>query len=348
MRVLIVSDVWKPTVNGLVTILAQLSQRLRKQGNQVYILHPGLYSRVRCYPWYPDVNLAVNLWRTGDFISAWKPNCIHIASEGPVGLAARQWALSNNLAITTAIHTRMDIHLNTNLGLPASWVKAYMRWFHSGSSRVLVHTDQQKADLESQGYVNLAHWRQGVNLSLFQPLAKGEQPDDYLLFVGRISAEKDIEHFLDIPTKLPKVVVGDGPRLRHLRQRYPDVTFTGLLRGRALARAYARARALVMPSRSETLGIVMLEALACGVPVAAYPVTGPLGVIENGVNGWLDEDLSLAIERALEVDRQSCRQFVDSLDWNLTVEDFVAALKAAPMIRWNGQGRELKPVLQSS
>ena len=345
MRILVASDVWKPTVNGLVTIMAEMSRRLRREGHEVYILHPGLFSRIH-YPWYPDVSLALNLWHTGRYISAWKPNCIHVATEGPMGLAARNWAVSRGLPITTAVHTRMDIHINVNLGLPASWVNAYMRWFHSASSNVLVHTEYQRQKLAEEGYKNLNLWNQGIDLELFKPLPAGTQPDDYLVYVGRISAEKDIAQFLDTPTQLRKVVVGDGPLLPSLRQKYPEVEFTGMLRGSALAEAYAKARLLVMPSRSETLGIVILEAMAAGVPVAAYPVMGPLSVVENGVNGWLDEDLGVAIENALKVDRAACRQYVEGRDWNGTVRQFTAGLNSAPQIHWNGRGLQMRPSLQ--
>lgn len=345
MRILIVSDVWKPTVNGLCTILGQLASRLRRQGHSVYILYPGMFARVRC-PWYPDVHLALNLWQMGTFISAWKPNCLHIASEGPMGLAARRWATARKLPVTTAIHTRMDIHLSVNLGIPASWVNSYMRWFHSASDSVLVHSQQQKEELEAQGYNNLELWSQGVNHDLFRPLPPGKELGDYLLFVGRISSEKEIERFLQTPTQLRKVVVGDGPRLPWLKKHFPEVEFTGLLRGQALAEVYARARAFVMPSRSETLGIVMLEALASGVPVAAYPVIGPIGVIENGVNGWLDEDLAVAIAKALLVDRNRCCQEAMWRSWDQTTEQFLASLNRAPHIYWNGRGVKMQPSMQ--
>ncbi|MGI9344694.1 MAG: glycosyltransferase [Gammaproteobacteria bacterium] len=331
---------WKPTINGLVTILSQLSYRLRLEGHQVYIVQPGLFSKVVC-PWYPDVNLALNLWDIDKILSAWKPCSLHIASEGPMGFAARRWAISQQLPFTSAIHTRMDIHLSTNLGIPATLVERYMKWFHARSSSVLVHTEQQKSELVEYGYQNLRLWRQGVNANLFKPV-KEHEIEDYLLFVGRISAEKQIDHFLKIPTRLRKVVVGDGPALASLKKKYPDVTYTGLLRGKALAAAYAKARALVMPSHSETLGIVILEALASGVPVAAYPVTGPIGIIQNGVNGWLDDNLEVAIERALQIDRKTCYQYMANRGWDITVDDFLDCLKAAPLIHWNGSS--LKPV----
>lgn len=347
MRVLIASDVWKPMVNGLVTITGNLTRSLRLRGHEAYVLHPGEFRRVRC-PWYPDVNLALDLWNIGGFVRHWRPNYIHIASEGPIGLAARQWATRNQMPYTTAIHTRMDLHMKTNLGIPIGLVERYMRWFHSASSDVLVHTTGQLEDLRAQGYRNLSIWTQGVDLDKFKPLPPKEATGKYLLYVGRISAEKDIGKFLDTPTQLRKVVVGDGPLLPKLRRQYPEVEFTGVLRGARLHQAYAKADALVMPSSSETLGLVMLEALACGVPVAAYPVTGPLGVIENGVNGWLDEDLSVAVERALQIDRAACRRSAEGRDYAATVEDFLRSIRVPSPIRWNGNSFVMQPSPQSN
>ena len=322
MRILIVSDAWLPQVNGVVTSLQALMRELRGLGHQVKLLSPADFRTVPC-PSYPEIPLVWDLWRVGRAIRGFQPDCVHLATEGPLGWAARRWLGKRGLAFSSAIHTRFPEYIHTRWPwLPLAWGYAFLRAFHRPSQAVLVSTERMRNEFSAWGFKRLTLWRKGVDTQLFRPAAR---PTELLfLYVGRIAPEKNIEAFLalDLPGK--KQVVGDGPQREALQMAYPQVRFLGYQHGQALAAAYQRASVLVFPSRTDTYGLVMLEALACGTPVAAFPVAGPLDVLQPGVSGVLDEDLQAACLRAVRLDRTHCAQSAEQHAWRASALEFLA------------------------
>jgi len=317
MRIVIVSDAWFPQVNGVVRTLSTVRDTLLAQGHAVEVISPDRFRTVPC-PTYPEIRLAVWPWggvrRT---IEAFGPDAIHIATEGPLGLAARRYCVRRGLPFTTAFHTKFPEYVQARFRVPASWGYAAMRRFHRRSSGVMVATASLRRALEARGFVNIRTWTRGVDVELFRP-----GPKDTLglrrpiwMFVGRVAVEKNIEAFLALDVPGTKVVVGDGPMRETLIRRYPDTHFAGAKFGEELAAHVAAADVFVFPSRTDTFGLVLLEALASGVPVAAYPVTGPLDVIGGTGVGVLDEDLGRAARAALEIPPERCRQFALGYSW---------------------------------
>jgi len=317
MRIVIVSDAWFPQVNGVVRTLSTVRDTLLAQGHAVEVISPDRFRTVPC-PTYPEIRLAVWPWggvrRT---IEAFGPDAIHIATEGPLGLAARRYCVRRGLPFTTAFHTKFPEYVQARFRVPASWGYAAMRRFHRRSSGVMVATASLRRALEARGFANLKTWTRGVDTELFRP-----RPKDALglrrpiwMFVGRVAVEKNIEAFLALDLPGTKVVVGDGPMRETLIRRYPDTYFAGAKFGEELAAHVAAADVFVFPSRTDTFGLVLLEALASGVPVAAYPVTGPLDVIGGTGVGVLDEDLGRAARAALEIPPERCRQFALGYSW---------------------------------
>ena len=325
MRILIVSDAWSPQVNGVVTSLQALVAELRGLGHQVKLLSPSDF-RSRPCPTYPEIPLVWDLWRVGPAIREFRPDCVHLATEGPLGWAARNWLGKRRLAFSSAVHTRFPEYLNTRWSwLPLSWGYAYLRWFHRPSQAVLVSTERLRGELAERRIRRLVLWRKGVDTRLFHPRERGAGPvQPVFLCVGRIAAEKNLQAFLalDLPGELQ--VVGDGPQREELQARFPRVRFLGYRHGEALAEAYRQASVLVFPSRTDTYGLVMLEALACGTPVAAFPVPGPLDVLEQGVNGVMAEDLREACLAALELDRARCAELAARQSWRASALEFLA------------------------
>ncbi|WP_439888916.1 glycosyltransferase family 4 protein [Pseudomonas sp. MBLB4123] len=325
MRILIVSDAWSPQVNGVVTSLQALVAELRGLGHQVKLLSPSDF-RSRPCPTYPEIPLVWDLWRVGPAIREFRPDCVHLATEGPLGWAARRWLRKRRLAFSSAVHTRFPEYLNTRWSwLPLSWGYAYLRWFHRPSQAVLVSTERLRGELAEWRIRRLVLWRKGVDTRLFHPGERGAGPvQPVFLCVGRIAAEKNLQAFLalDLPGELQ--VVGDGPQREELQARFPRVRFLGYRHGEALAEAYRQASVLVFPSRTDTYGLVMLEALACGTPVAAFPVPGPLDVLEQGVNGVMAEDLREACLAALELDRARCAELAARQSWRASALEFLA------------------------
>jgi glycosyltransferase involved in cell wall biosynthesis len=339
MRILIVSDAWSPQVNGVVTSLRALLDELRGLGHQVKLLSPADFRSVPC-PTYPEIPLVWNLWRVGAAIREFQPDCVHLATEGPLGWAARRWLNKRGLAFSTAIHTRFPEYLNSRWRwLPLSWGYAYLRAFHRPSRAVLITTERLCAEFAGWRLRRLAVWRKGVDTGLFHPPrfhAEGAAP--VFLYVGRVATEKNLEAFLDLELPGIKRVIGDGPQREALQARYGAVEFLGYRHGEALARAYQEASVLVFPSRTDTYGLVMLEALACGTPVAAFPVPGPLDVLEPGVSGAMNEDLREACLAALKLDRGHCAELAARQSWRASALEFLAM---QPMI--DGEG-SLEPL----
>jgi len=334
MKIAIVSDAWTPQVNGVVTTLLDLSQRLWAAGHRITVIEPSAFRRVRC-PGYPEIELA---WRPGAEVARRlendRPEAIHIATEGPLGFAARAYCMQRRLPFTTAFHSRFPEFLTAAIGVPARWGYVAMRRFHAPSSGVLVPSAGSAEILERHGFSNLRRWSHGIDLELFRPTpgAVLYLPRPVFLFVGRVSPEKNLEAFLRLDLPGSKLVCGGGPMLERYRRAYPQVHFRGSTPRAELVAIYGAADAFVYPSRTDTFGLVMLEALACGTPVAAYPVAGPLDVVGASDGGVLDRDLRRAALAALDVPRERARARALEFDWNAVSRQFLAYLQ--PIRRW--------------
>lgn len=330
MKIAIVTDAWSPQVNGVVRTLKSVQAELLAQGHQLLIISPDLYRSIPC-PTYPEIRLALaGPDSVGARIAAFGPDAIHLSTEGPLCLAARRWCLRRAIPFTTAYHTQFPDYIAKRTGLPAALFWHYIRWFHRPATRVLVSTHSVREILRAQRIDQLSHWGRGVDHDLFSPAAPhpltfADLPRPIMLYVGRVAVEKNIEAFLASDVGGTKVVVGDGPARPTLEAQYPNARFLGALHGPTLAGAYAGADVFVFPSRTDTFGLVMIEALACGTPVAAYPVSGPKDIVIDGV-GALNETLNVAIEQALSCDRQMCAQYGQSFTWASSAQQFVAAL----------------------
>lgn len=334
MKILIVTDAWQPQVNGVVTTLVELVRELQARHHEVVVIQPGQF-RTRPCPGYAGIDIALFPGRRlRALMDAAEPDAIHIATEGPLGWAARRHCLRRKLAFTTAFHTKFPEILHAALGVPLSWGYALFRRFHRPSSGVMVPTVGVLDMLQARGFRQLRPWTHGVDTRLFalsDPPAPTYAPLGPLahpvsLFVGRVSYEKNIEAFLSLDVPGSKVVCGVGPLASTLQQRYPNVHWLGVLPRHELAKVYAAADVFVFPSRSETFGLVMLEAMACGVPVAAYPVDGPLQVIGQSRAGAMDEDLREAWMAALKIQRHAARERALQFGWGRAAEQFVAHL----------------------
>ncbi|HET8727372.1 MAG TPA: glycosyltransferase family 1 protein [Alphaproteobacteria bacterium] len=332
MKILIVTDAWKPQVNGVVRALETTARHLEKLGHAVEVIGPDRFRTVPL-PTYAEIRLALDApWRLAGMIEAFAPDAIHIATEGPLGWTARRWCLKRRHPFTTSFHTMFPDYVNLRLGVPLAWSYAVLRRFHQPSAALMVSTDTMERMLAERGFANIVQWARGVDVDLFRPVEPVplDLPRPILMNVGRVAVEKNIEAFLGLETEGTKVVVGDGPMLATLKTRYPDVVFLGAKHGEDLVRHYCAADVFVFPSRTDTLGLVQLEALACGVPVAAFPVRGPLDIIQDQPIGCLDEDLGQAIRTALTLDRTRCREYALKWSWTASAEEFAGNLKPAP------------------
>lgn len=328
MRILIVTDAWYPQVNGVVRTLDTLSSRLSAGGHDVELITPGMFRSVPC-PTYPEIRLALcSPAAVGRMIDGFQPSAIHIATEGPLGWVARRHCLRKNYPFTTAYHTRFPEYIHARWRFPVSWLYGGLRRFHGPSSGIMVATQTIEDALKSRGFRNIRRWTRGVDTTLFRPRDKGflDFPRPISLYVGRVAVEKTIEDFLALPLDGTKVVVGDGPQRAELTARYPDVRFVGVRTGEDLACHYAAADVFVFPSRTDTFGLVLLEALASGVPVAAYPVPGPLDVVDGCGAGCLDEDLGAAVRDALAIPADVCRAHAERFSWQASVDQFLGNL----------------------
>ncbi|MCB9948657.1 MAG: glycosyltransferase family 1 protein [Rhodospirillaceae bacterium] len=329
MKIVIVSDAWFPQVNGVVRTLSTVADRVRRLGHEVEVIGPDRFRSIPC-PTYPEIRLAC--WRVGrtvrEIIHDFGAQVIHIATEGPLGLAARGHARRRGVPFTTSFHTFFPDYLALRFGLPRSWSFAYLRRFHGRAAATMVSTETMERILAGRGFVNLARWRRAVDTELFAPHKRTglDFPRPIMMYVGRVAVEKNIEAFLAIDRPGTKVIVGDGPQRREMESRYPDVRFLGTRYGEELAGIYASADVFVLPSRTETFGLVLLEAMASGVPVAAYPVQGPMDIVTDPAAGALDEDLGRAIDRALGLSREACRAHALTYSWDTSAREFVGHL----------------------
>jgi glycosyltransferase involved in cell wall biosynthesis len=330
MRILIATDAWHPQVNGVVRTYERLIEQLGPLGVELSVLAPHEFRTLPC-PTYPEIRLAVPRFRrVAQRFEAFKPEAVHIATEGPIGWMARRYCRARRLPFTTSFHTRFPEYLAQRFAVPTTWTTAVLRRFHNAGSGLMVATPSLSRELESQGFERVLPWTRGVDTLLFRPRPVrlfGAGP--VFLYVGRIAAEKNIAAFLDLDLPGRKVVVGGGPLLDELRDRYPDVHFTGKKTGEELAQCYASADALVFPSRTDTFGMVLLEAMASGLPVAAYPVTGPIDVVKPGETGVLLEDLRQAALAALTLDRARVRARATEFSWENAARLFLANITSA-------------------
>lgn len=329
MNILIVTDAWYPQVNGVVRTLTKVREELEAMGHTVEVIGPDRFRTVPL-PTYPEIRIAVRpLRRLQRLIDAVKPEAIHIATEGTLGHAARRYCLKRKMPFTTAYHTRFPEYIRDRAPIPLSWSYALVRRFHRPSSAVMVATKSIEDVLRSRGFQNLRRWTRGVDTNLFRPRDKNflTDPRPISLYVGRVAVEKNIEAFLSLDIPGTKYVVGDGPQLAEYQAKYPATRFVGARHGDDLACYYAAADVFVFPSRTDTFGLVLLEALACGVPVAAYPVPGPLDVVNGADIACLDEDLGLAVRTALTIDPQRCRAFAMRFSWRASAEQFLRNLE---------------------
>lgn len=328
---MIVTDAWEPQVNGVVRTLTQTRIELTRMGHQVHLLTPLEFRTVAC-PTYPEIRLSLfPRRRVAARIASAAPDALHIATEGPLGLAARAYALRNGMPFTTAYHTRFPEYIHARAGLPLSITYRFLRWFHGPASAVMVPTPAVKTDLEAFGFApsQVVLWSRGVDLDLFKPgppLPNEEKPPIFLC-VGRVAVEKNVEAFLKLDLPGTKWVAGAGPLLDDLKKRFPDVRFTGVLDQPTLASLYNAADVFVFPSRTDTFGLVLLEAMACGCPVAAYPVTGPIDVLGDSDAGVMHDDLQQACLKALRIPREKAREHAEKYSWRASTETFVSYLK---------------------
>jgi glycosyltransferase involved in cell wall biosynthesis len=325
VRLVVVTDAWKPQTNGVVTTLVHVTDELAQLGVESRIIHPGLFRTVPL-PSYPEIRIAVDLWRFARVFDAAPADTIHIATEGPLGLAARVLCARRGLGFSTSLHTKFPEYLHQRVRFPLAMGYRCLRWFHAAAAATLVTTPTHRDELAAHGFHRLVVWGRGVDTRTLHPGPRLPRCQPKLLYVGRIAPEKNLEAFLSLRLPGEKIVVGDGPARAALQARHPDVCWVGFKHGPELVAFYQDADVFVFPSRTDTFGLVMLEANACGTPVAAYPVTGPRDVVCEGVNGALDEDLSSAVERALRVDRRSCRTFAERHGWRTIAERMLESL----------------------
>jgi hypothetical protein len=323
MRILIVTDAWRPQVNGVVRTLTETANELSRFGHEVDMITPLQFRTLPC-PTYPDIRLSLFPYRrVAARMRDFAPEAIHIATEGPLGLAARRYCLRHGLSFTSAYHTRFPEYIHARMRLPLSISYAWMRRFHNASSAVMAPTPSIVEALQARGFDNVVLWSRGVDTRLFSPGPR-ERLDESLaprfIYIGRVAVEKNIEAFLKLDLPGSKWVIGDGPLLPRLLKQYPDVHFAGVFPQEELARFYRAGDVFVFPSLTDTFGLVLLEAMACGTPVAAFPVPGPLDVVGNG--GVLDTDLRRACLRALELDRAQVRRVAEHFSWTEAARQF--------------------------
>jgi glycosyltransferase involved in cell wall biosynthesis len=324
MRIVVATDAWHPQVNGVVRTLTMMARSAKSLGVEVSFLTPQSFRTV-AMPSYPDLRVALpNAAKIARLVADARPDSVHIATEGPIGLAVRRYCHKRGLPFTTSFHTRFPEYISARLPIPESWSWSALRWFHGASQAVMAATPALAGELRGRGFRNVVLWPRGVDTQLFHPRAGDSGlPRPIFLSVGRVAVEKNLEAFLELDLPGTKVVVGDGPARMALERKYPRAVFPGARHGEALAEAYATADVFVFPSKTDTFGLVLLEALASGVPVAAFPVTGPRDVIGKTEVGVLSEDLRSACLSALTISPQACLEFAARHTWEASARAFV-------------------------
>jgi glycosyltransferase involved in cell wall biosynthesis len=317
MKIAIITDAWEPQVNGVVTTLKATIEELKKLGHKVTVLSHIGHKTMPC-PGYKSIRLAIfpSKKLTRD-LKTIDPDAIHIATEGPLGIAARRWCLKNNVTFTTSYHTQFPEYLRLRLPIPINWTYAWFRHFHNKAIYTLVPTESQKKRLTDHGFRHVKVWGRGVDTLIFNPNnpQKLDYPKPIMVYMGRTAVEKNIDAFLSLDLPGTKLVIGDGPDLEMLKQKFPATIFTGSKSGHELASWVAGGDVFVFPSKTDTFGLVNLEAMACGLPVAAYPVTGPKDIIREGITGSMNKDLRIAIDNALTLNSQACIDYAQQTSW---------------------------------
>ncbi len=336
MKILIASDAWEPQTNGVVTTLKATIEHLGRLGHEVRVISPQGLASIPA-PSYPEIRLALAPgFHIAREVKSFRPHAIHIATEGPIGVSMRRYCRRHGLPFTTSYHTRYPEYLNARWPIPISVSYAWLRRFHNAAARTFVSSNSLRSHLSSKGFLQLHQWRRGVNLELFRPVkdhAPAELagvPRPIMAYMGRVAVEKNIDAFLRLKLPGTMLVIGNGPARADLSARHPDALFVGYRFGDELAAMLSAADVFVFPSLTDTFGLAMIEALACGIPVAAFPVPGPIDVIEPGVTGVLDEDLGAAVRGALQLDRQVCAERAKVFTWEAATEQFLDGLEPIP------------------
>jgi glycosyltransferase involved in cell wall biosynthesis len=335
VRIALASDAWTPQTNGVVTTLKCTAETLTSLGHEVRVISPQGLRCIAC-PSYPEIRLAVNPGpHVATELKAFRPHAIHIATEGPVGLAVRRYCRARRVPFTTSYHTRYPEYVRARWPIPLAVGYAWLRRFHRAAARTFVSSATLEAQLAAHGFANLHRWQRGVNLRTFRPMPPHPQlaglPRPIMACVGRLAIEKNLEAFLGLPLPGTKVMIGDGPERRTLEARYPEAVFTGYRFGEELAQCLSAADVLVFPSLTDTFGLAMIEANACGVPVAAFPVPGPLDVIDQGVTGVMHAELPEAIRSALRLGRRQCVERAARFSWHAASAQFLTGLAPIPL-----------------
>lgn len=332
MRIALASDAWLPQVNGVVRTLTTVVREAAAMGHEVCAITPDRFRTVPC-PTYPEIRLALLPGRAvARMIDEFDPDAVHIATEGPLGMAARSHCLRRGLAFTTSFHTRFPEYVAARFGVPTRLTYAWLRHFHARASGVMVAAPSVRHELTARGFANIRPWSRGVDADLFDPALRADLtgiPRPIFLMVSRVAVEKNIAAFLELDLPGSQMLVGDGPQLPEMKRRFPSAHFMGHHEGRDLARYYASADVFVFPSLTDTFGLVLLEALAAGVPVAAYPVTGPMDVLGDAPVGHLDTDLRRAALASLTIPREACRAHALKFSWRATAQQFLGNLVPA-------------------
>jgi len=351
MRILIATDAWEPQVNGVVRTLTRTVAELQAMGHTVEVIEPGQFRTVPL-PTYSEIRLAIGCYPAiQERLKAFEPEAIHIATEGPIGLATRKICVDWKLPFTTSYHTRFPEYVSARAPVPLAAGYAYMRWFHGPSGRIMVATPTMRRELEAHGFHNLSQWTRGADLELFHPSRRDDPPvfeglaRPVWLYVGRVAVEKNVEAFLKLDLPGTKVVVGDGPQREELVPKHPQVRFLGFKFGEDLAAHYAQADVFVFPSLTDTFGLTIIEAMACGTPVAAFDAPGPADLIPHSDSGVLAQEpggLKEACLQALKLDRKTVRAFAEGFSWRVCTEQFVRNLEPNPETEKRGFWRRLR------
>jgi glycosyltransferase involved in cell wall biosynthesis len=331
MRVLVATDAWEPQINGVVRTLQKVKELAPAAGMETEFVTLDQF-RSLPMPGYPEIRLSLaSAAALAERIERFQPDVVHVATEGPIGLAARRASLARGLPLTTSYHTAFPEYLRARLPVPVSLSYAALRHFHNAADGILVSTPTLEKALRTRGFRNLMRWSRGVDLSRYRPreVSKVDWPRPIFLNVGRVAVEKNLEAFLSLDLPGTKVIVGDGPQRAELEARFPDAVFLGARTGEDLAELYRQADVFVFPSRTDTFGVVLLEALASGVPVAAYPVMGPIDVIGDSRAGRLDEDLKRAALACLHLNPAECIALARRYSWQASIEEFARNLASA-------------------
>ena len=330
-KIVIITDTWTESVNGVTTALVHTKEELERQGFAVTMIHPGLFKTVLSLPQARDVKLAMSSRKhLKDMILAEKPKYIHIATEGSLGLVGRMTCLHNHWKFTTSYHTHFPAYVKIRYKYFESTTYSYLRWFHNAAANTMVSTGTLKQDLESHGFRNVVIAPLGVDLNLFKKNPQAKLPDrvqtPVFAFLGRVAPEKNITAFLECKLPGSKLIIGDGPSKESLAQKYPDAVFVGYQKGQALVDLLSISNVLVFPSKTDTFGLVIIEAMACGVPAAGYDVEGPKDIITDGVDGFLGDDLEKNAIKCLQLKPEDCIKKAQMFSWASATEKFVQNL----------------------